>query len=231
MSGFSRTVTGPPTGGHDDRRIRDLPRGPSRSSACRNFPTIVLIFSSQPPTARVTRRSRATSQRAPGRPASCAPDEVLRAQDLGQPSLVVDDRPADDSGRDLAQDRRRWLTGARPASATNRDAMVWLGPERHAMIARERIGEFRHGDPPEPRASAIRSRSNVALAIAAATSVTARVASSNIDATSGCRSSSVSTMSPNGVLWTASRIARPVRAPCSRARARARARPGCASAA
>ena len=34
-----------------------------------------------------------------------------------------------------------------------------------------------------------------------------RVASRNIDATSGCRSSSVSTMSPNGVLCTVVMIA------------------------
>ena len=40
--------------------------------------------------------------------------------------------------------------------------------------------------------------------MAAATSLTARVASRNIENTSGCRSSSVSTMSPNGVLWTLS---------------------------
>ncbi len=34
-----------------------------------------------------------------------------------------------------------------------------------------------------------------------------RIASRNIDATSGCRSSSVSTMSPKGVLWTVVTIA------------------------
>ena len=60
--------------------------------------------------------------------------------------------------------------------------------------------------PPSAALDASLATSNWAPRIAAATSVTARSASRNIKATSGCRSSSVSTMSPNGVLCTASVI-------------------------
>ena len=80
----------------------------------------------------------------------------------------------------------------------------------------ERLIDQSAGEDIAGRLHTARSRNDIAMTmyrfrqrefIAAATSLTARVASRNIDHTSGCRSSSVSTMSPNGVLCTAVPIA------------------------
>ena len=76
--------------------------------------------------------------------------------------------------------------------------------ERQPVVAHQRVGQLgQRGPARRRRARPAARRRNRRRACAAATSVTVRVASRNIDATSGCRSSSVSTMSPNGVLWTA----------------------------
>ena len=161
-------------------------------------------------------------------------DEVPRAQDLRERLRRVVERraeqvastpprPAPASGRSGSalprrdQARARWR--ARSGTAARARAPA-CRPARSASSSPRR---------PAPRAARRRTR---AVGIAAATSFTARVASRNIEKTSGCRSSSVSTMSPNGVLWTRDddRL-RLRRAPCCRWRARARSRPGSASAA
>ena len=70
------------------------------------------------------------------------------------------------------------------------------------MVAGQRVSELRDRDPALRRSFSHALTVELARSMAAATSRTARIASLNIENTSGWRSSSVSTISPKGVLWT-----------------------------
>ena len=80
-------------------------------------------------------------------------------------------------------------TGAReygrtPVQITSPGVLLGEVPRAHGVDVARRLGE------------------RGAVRVRRAGSFTARVASPNVEKISGWRSSSVSTMSPNGVLWT-----------------------------
>ena len=125
-----------------------------------------------------------------------------RAQDLGQPIVGVVETPPRQLQRRGGDDGRQSGLRIGGARLTHLARNRVRRSEREVVLAHQRVGQFRERDAAlagprfEPGLVELGGRS------AAATSVSARAASWNTGSTSGCRSSSVSTMSPNGVLWT-----------------------------
>ena len=160
-------------------KLRRLPAGPARRATRVPFPPA--------PDLRTYAGHRRNAAGSGFRPVPSPCTGAAHPADLSRP------QPANPRADVLPP--RRWLRSI---------ALRWRAPRETA--ARDRAPAYR----PAPSASSSRRRRaprgglrrTPRCAIAAATRRTARVASRNIAKTSGCRSSSVSTMSPNGVLCT-----------------------------
>ena len=155
-------------------------------------------------TARLAEGARGLFGRRPTqRPADF--NEITRAHDLLQPVLGILESPGPAAPRGSRQ-RARQRRAADPrvrafnSSAAMLCAFLNGSPSSRTSVSASSVSVV----PPSPARAARRATSKSASRIVAATSVIVRVASRNIEATSGCRSSSVSTMSPKGVLWTVS---------------------------